>query len=80
MLILLLDDWLVGRFRRAAVLPTGTAGAARQSFWHLLIEKLPVSAIAIADRVQGGPCSVRRSVGFANRLGSLVSRRCEARE
>jgi hypothetical protein len=77
MLLLLLDDWLVGRFRRAAVLPTGTAGAARQSFWHVLIEKLPLSAIA--DGVEIDSCMVGR-IGFANRLGSLASRRCEARE
>ncbi|HEX4145381.1 MAG TPA: tetratricopeptide repeat protein [Pirellulales bacterium] len=48
-LLLLLDYWPLGRFGRAADLPEDVPCLPRQSFWWLVVEKLPLVAIAVAD-------------------------------
>ena len=48
-LLLLLDYWPLGRFGQAADLPKNAPALPRQSFRQLVVEKLPLVAIALAD-------------------------------
>ena len=48
-LLLLLDYWPLGRFGKAADLPNHAPAVPKQSFWQLVVEKLPLAAIALAD-------------------------------
>ena len=48
-LLLLLDFWPLGRFGQAAELPDWAAATPQRSFGRLVLEKLPLFGIALAD-------------------------------
>ncbi len=46
-LLLVLDYWPLGRFGQAADLPEKASVGAKQNFWLLVVEKLPLMALAV---------------------------------